>query len=69
MDLFNPFGGKSNPEQLMYGRTAYFKYFELPIHLLFESIYPRLYSTTSTVRNLIDITNVPPTDLITLAAI
>ena len=36
MHPFNPFGDNSDPVQLMYGRTAYFKYFELamyePIH-------------------------------------
>ena len=28
---FNPFGGKSDPVQLIYGRTAYFKYSELAL--------------------------------------
>ena len=44
MPLFNPFGGNSDPVQLMYGRTVYYKYFELamnePIHFVYGSIYP-----------------------------
>ena len=57
----------------MYGRTAYFKYFELAmylyIHFVGGTIYPWLYASTSTVRIWIDITNVPPTDFINLASI
>ena len=53
MHRFNPFGGHSDPVQLMYGRTAYFKYLELamyrPIHFVWESIEPWLYARTSTV--------------------
>ena len=73
MYYFHPFGGNSDPVQLMYGRIAYFKYFELaklgPIHFVWGSIYPWLYASTSTVRIWIDITNFPPTDLITLTTI
>ena len=73
MHLLYPFGGNSDLVQGMYERTAYFKYFELamygPVRFVWRSIYPRLYATTSTVLIWIDITNVPPTDLITLAAI
>ena len=54
MHLFNPFGGNSDPVQLLYGRTAYFKYFELamdgPIYCVCGSIYPKLYASTSTVQ-------------------
>ena len=73
MHRFNPFDGNVDPVQLMYGRAAYIKYFELamigPIHFVWESIKPCQYARTSTVRIWIDITNVPPTDLIHLAAI
>ena len=52
--LFNPNRGKSDSVQLMYGRTAYFQYFELamdgPIYFVLGSSYPRLYASTSTVR-------------------
>ena len=42
MHLFNPFGGNSDPVQLMYGRKAYFKDFEVdmygPIYFVWGSI-------------------------------
>ena len=73
MHLFNPFGCNSDPLQLMYGCTVYFKYFELAmygyIHFVRGTIYPWLYASTSTVLIWIDITNVPPTDFMNLAAI
>ena len=67
MHVFNPFGQNLDSVQVMYGRTSYFKYFELamygPIHFLWGTIYPRMYASTSTVWIWIDITNVQRPDL------
>ena len=39
MHDFNPFGGNSDPAQFIYGRTAYFKYFELAIYGLIHFVW------------------------------
>ena len=51
MHLFNPFSGISDHLQLMYGRTAYFKYFELamyePIHFVWVMAVHRYIDCTN----------------------
>ena len=69
MNLFNPIGGNSDPVQTY----SLFKIFGISyvwaIHFIWESIFPWLYASTLTVRIWIDITNVPPADLINLHSI
>ena len=58
MHYFNPFGGNLDPEQLLYGRIANFKW-SVHNYVIWDTIQLWLYGCTETVRIEIEDTNVP----------